>query len=60
MKKLVLFICVVLIATSCTVSYSGTGYGRINKSCPTMNLNSFFYEQGTGKPFLPRTVFKRR
>lgn len=46
--------------TSCSMSYRGTSYGRVIKSCPTLNPTSFFYMQGTGKPFIPKNVFLRR
>lgn len=50
---------VVLLVSSCTVSYQGTSYGRVNRKCPTMNQTAFFYEYGTGKQFLPKYVFRK-
>ena len=59
MKKLLLFLSVVLLASSCTVSYLGTNYGKVNRKCPTMNQTAFFYEYGTGKQFMPKYVFRK-
>jgi hypothetical protein len=66
MKKVkllaVLFLNIVLFSflTSCSMSYRGTSYGRVIKKCPTANPTSFFFMQGTGKPFLPRYAMSRR
>lgn len=45
--------------SSCTVSYTGTSYGRINRNCPTMNTSAFFYKQHTGGSFLPKNVLRK-
>jgi hypothetical protein len=61
MKKLsIALIAIVLMSSSCIVSYRGTMYGRVSKECPTSNVQAFFFEKGTGKSFLPRNVFKKR
>ena len=60
MKKLLAVLMSVILLSSCTVSYRGTMYGRVNRQCPTLNPQSFFFERGTGKPFLPRNVFLKR
>jgi len=61
MKKLLIaLIAIVLVSSSCVVSYTGTAYGRVNRTCPTINTQAFFFEKGTGKAFLPRNVFRRR
>ena len=61
MKKKICFVLLAAIMfSSCTVSYLGTQYGRVNRQCPTINTTAFFYERGTGKPFLPRNVFVKR
>ena len=67
MKKVkllaVLFSNIVLfcfLTTSCTVSYRGTSYGRVIDKCPTTNPTSFFFMQGTGRPFLPKYAVRRK
>ena len=60
MKKLLFVLVSILLLSSCTVSYRGTMYGRVNRQCPTLNPQAFFFEQGTGKSFLPKYVFKRK
>lgn len=59
MKKLLVILVSIMLLASCTVSYRGTAYGRVNTKCPTMNTEAFFFKQGTGKSFLPRYVFKK-
>lgn len=59
MKKLLVILVSIMLLSSCTVSYRGTAYGRINRTCPTVNTQAFFYQQGTGKSFLPKYVFKK-
>ena len=61
MKKLLIaLIAIVLMSSSCVVSYRGTMYGRVSKQCPTSNVQAFFFERGTGKAFLPRNVFRKK
>jgi hypothetical protein len=59
-KLLVILISIILLGSSCTVSYRGTMYGRVSKKCPTLNTQAYFFEQGTGKSFLPKYVFTRK
>lgn len=51
---------IAIVFSSCSVSYLGTSYGKINKNCPTMNTTAFFYKQHTGVSFLPKNVFRKK
>jgi hypothetical protein len=59
-RKICFIVMAAFLFSSCVVSYRGTLYGRVSRQCPTLNPTAFFYEKGTGKPFLPRNVFRKR
>lgn len=59
MKKLIYLVIVAIAFSSCV---SGRGiyspYGKIDKNCPTINQNAFFYKIGTGNDFTFKNVMR--
>lgn len=60
MKKLIGLVIIAFAFSSCYTAGEALhgGYGQVNKKCPTLNQNAFFYKAGTGKAYTFRNVMR--